>query len=137
MEVNYTIDEIARAADEFVRLAKNYTVFAFTGPMAAGKTTLIHAICKELKVTGVLSSPTYSIINQYYMADGRLIYHIDLYRLKDDEEALQAGVEECLLSGEYCFVEWPGRAPGIFPENTLFTNLEVTDTNTRKLEIKL
>ena len=137
MEVNFTLDKIEQAAAEFLHATKGYNVFAFYGEMGAGKTTFIHALCEAMGVTDIIGSPTFSIINQYKTKDGQSIYHIDLYRLKDEEEAFQAGVEDCLYSGNSCFVEWPDKAPGVFPENTLHINIEAIDTNTRKLKINL
>ena len=80
--------------------------------MGSGKTTFIHALCDVLGVTDAVGSPTFSIINQYQMADGQTLYHLDLYRINDDEEAVQAGIEEVLYSGDYCMVEWPEKIPG-------------------------
>ncbi len=137
MEVNFTLDNIDKAAKEFLSATKNLTVFALSGEMGAGKTTFIHAVCKAMEVTDTISSPTFSIINQYKTASGKLIYHMDLYRLKNGEEALQAGVEDCLYSGNTCFIEWPDNAPGIFPEDTVYINIEATGSNTRKLKINL
>lgn len=137
MEVNFSLDTIDKAAQEFLAAVKNFTVVAFSGEMGAGKTTFIHALCEALEVTDTISSPTFSIINQYKTRSGNLIYHIDLYRLKDDEEALQAGVEDCLYSGNTCFVEWPDKAPGIFPEDSIYLSIEATGSNTRKLKINL
>lgn len=137
MEVNFSLDTIDKAAQEFLAAVKNFTVVAFSGEMGAGKTTFIHALCEALEVTDTISSPTFSIINQYKTRSGNLIYHIDLYRLKDEEEALQAGVEDCLYSGNTCFVEWPDKAPGIFPEDSLYLSIEATGSNTRKLKINL
>ena len=137
MEVNFTLDNIDKAALEFLSATENFTVFAFSGEMGAGKTTFIHALCDALKVTDTISSPTFSIINQYTTSTGKVIYHIDLYRLKDEEEALQAGVEDCLYSGNTCFVEWPDKAPSIFPDDTAYINIEATASNSRKLKINL
>ena len=137
MEVNFTLDNIDKAAKEFLSATKNLTVFALSGEMGAGKTTFIHAVCKAMEVTDTISSPTFSIINQYKTASGKLIYHMDLYRLKNGEEALQAGVEDCLYSGNTCFIEWPDNAPGIFPEDTVYINIEATGSNIRKLKINL
>ena len=137
MEVNFTLDNIDKAALEFLSATENFTVFAFSGEMGAGKTTFIHALCDALKVTDTISSPTFSIINPYTTSTGKVIYHIDLYRLKDEEEALQAGVEDCLYSGNTCFVEWPDKAPGIFPDDTAYINIEATASNSRKLKINL
>ncbi len=87
---------------------------------------------KNVKET--VSSPTFSIINEYSYPGG-ILYHLDLYRLKDEQEAIRAGVEDCLYSGEICLVEWPERAPGIFPEDTLEIFLEIQDENTRKIRV--
>ena len=100
--------------------------------MGAGKTTFIHALCTVRGVTDAIGSPTFSIINEYRYKGGK-IYHIDLYRLKDEEEAIRAGVEDVLFSGEICLVEWPDRAPGIFPADTVALRLEVIDQATRKI----
>jgi tRNA threonylcarbamoyladenosine biosynthesis protein TsaE len=102
--------------------------------MGAGKTTLIHALCDEKGVTSTVGSPTFSIINEYSYPGGRL-FHIDLYRLKDEEEAVRAGVEDCLYSGDICLVEWPGRAEGILPENTLKVEIDVINQDTRIIRL--
>ena len=107
----------------------------FHGNMGAGKTTFIHALCELKGVTDVVGSPTFSIINEYSFADG-MIYHIDLYRLKDEEEAMRAGVEDCLYSDHICFVEWPEKAPGIFPADTVHVSIEMIDSETRHLTVQ-
>jgi tRNA threonylcarbamoyladenosine biosynthesis protein TsaE len=137
MELIYTLDNIAAAAKEFTSITSDFKVFAFEGEMGAGKTTFVHALCEVAGVTDTISSPTFSIINQYLTPDERFIYHIDLYRLKDEDEAIQAGIEDCLYSGNTCFVEWPQKAPGIFPDATLQVIITAIDTNTRKLKINL
>jgi tRNA threonylcarbamoyladenosine biosynthesis protein TsaE len=85
-----------------------------------------------LKVQGRVSSPTFSIINQYETGEMN-VYHIDLYRIKDEEEAVRAGVEECLFSGNLCFVEWPSKAPSIFPAETVNLYFRVIDQQTRAI----
>ncbi|HSB93599.1 MAG TPA: tRNA (adenosine(37)-N6)-threonylcarbamoyltransferase complex ATPase subunit type 1 TsaE, partial [Flavitalea sp.] len=110
MELLATLNELEQAAGQFLRLAGNARVFAVSGQMGAGKTTFITAVCRSLGVTGTIGSPTFSIINEYEGRDGRIL-HMDLYRLKNEEEAMQAGVEDALYSGDYCFVEWPEKAP--------------------------
>ncbi len=107
--------------------------------MGAGKTTFIHALCEEKKVKDVISSPTFSIINEYvfgeYNTSGK-IYHIDLYRLKDEEEARLAGVEDCLYSDHICLVEWPEKAPDLFPTDTLHVFIEALGSQTRLVRIR-
>ncbi|WP_276485341.1 tRNA (adenosine(37)-N6)-threonylcarbamoyltransferase complex ATPase subunit type 1 TsaE [Paraflavitalea pollutisoli] len=134
MEIRFTLDEIGEAARKCWEAAGNARVFALHGAMGAGKTTFSHALCDAKGVTSMVGSPTFSIINEYAWPGGKM-YHIDLYRLKDEEEAMQAGVEDCLYSGNICLVEWPERAPGIFPENTLSLYLEAIDPQTRVLRI--
>ena len=137
MELNFTLDKIQEAAKKFIDATAGYSVFAIQGEMGAGKTTFVHAVCEAAGVKDNIASPTFSIINHYSTLKGQIIYHIDLYRLKDAEEAIQAGVEDCLYSGDWCFVEWPQKAPGIFPDNAVQVSITVIDMNTRKLKINL
>jgi tRNA threonylcarbamoyladenosine biosynthesis protein TsaE len=132
MEICFHLQDILPAAERFWQQWPLQKVFAFHGAMGAGKTTFIHALCAVKGVTGTVGSPTFSIINEYAYPDGK-IYHIDLYRLRDEEEALRAGVEDVLYSGELCLVEWPGRAPGIFPPATISIQIEAIDPETRKI----
>jgi len=92
-------------------------VFCFYGNLGAGKTTLIKLICEHLKVIDSISSPTYPIINEYKTADNKIIYHIDLYRLKSIEEAMNIGIEDYLFSDHLCFIEWPDNFESILPDN--------------------
>jgi tRNA threonylcarbamoyladenosine biosynthesis protein TsaE len=137
MELVFTLEEIHITARKLLESVGVHKVFAFDGEMGAGKTTFIHALCKELEVIDTVSSPTFSIINQYKTKSGETIYHMDLYRLKNDEEAVNAGVEDCLFSNNICLVEWPDKAPGIFPKDTLRIELTILDTNRRKMQINL
>ena len=137
MEVIFTLKQIQDAAYKLLADTASYKVFAFQGEMGAGKTTFIHALCEVMGVQDVVTSPTFSIVNQYKTKDEQTVYHIDLYRLKNEEEAIQAGVEDCLYSGNTCFVEWPDKALGIFPDNTLHVSITAIDRNTRKLKINL
>ena len=137
MELIFSLDNIQEAAVSFLSATANYKVIALHGDMGAGKTTFVHAVCEAAGVKDNISSPTFSIINEYVTVAGDIIYHIDLYRLKTEQEAMQAGVEDCLFSGNRCFVEWPDKAPNIFPDNTLHVSVSVLDMNTRKLKINL
>jgi tRNA threonylcarbamoyladenosine biosynthesis protein TsaE len=132
MEVRFHLQEILPAAEKFWQQYPLQKVFAFQGGMGAGKTTFIHALCTVKGVTDTVGSPTFSIINEYRYTGGK-IFHIDLYRLRDEEEALRAGVEDVLYSGELCLVEWPDRAPGIFPPETVVLKMETLDPDTRRL----
>lgn len=137
MEVNFTLEQIQEAAVKFLADTAGYKVFAFNGEMGAGKTTFIHALCEAMKVKDTITSPTFSIINQYNTDDDRAVYHMDLYRVKDENEAIHAGIEDCLYSGDTCFVEWPEKAPGIFPDGTLYISITSVDDYTRKLKYNL
>ena len=119
-------------------MAGDAKVVAFHGEMGAGKTTFIHALCDVKGIKDVVGSPTFSIINEYaYTEEGitKKMFHLDLYRLKDEEEAIQAGVEDCLYSNHINLVEWPEKAPGIFPPDTLHVYIELIDSANRKLGI--
>jgi tRNA threonylcarbamoyladenosine biosynthesis protein TsaE len=135
MESVFNLGNIRKTARNFWTEAGAQKVFAFHGNMGAGKTTFIHALCDEKKVSSTVGSPTFSIINEYIYPDGK-IFHIDLYRLRDEEEAIRAGVEDCLYSGEICLVEWPEKAPDIFPEDAVHVYIDAIDPNTRKIIIK-
>ena len=137
MEVNFSLHEIADAAQTLLAQNGDYKVFAFHGDMGAGKTTFIHALCDAMNIADVVTSPTFSIINQYQTREGQTIYHMDLYRIKDENEAINAGVEDCLYSGSICLVEWPEKALGIFPDETLHVTITAVDDNTRKLKYNL
>lgn len=138
MEWQFSLDKINDVAKAFWQAADGKTVFAFHGPMGAGKTTFIHALCDAKGVKDVVGSPTFSIINEYqYLCEGtkKPLFHMDLYRIKDEEEALRTGVEDALFSGYTCLVEWPEKAPGIFPGDTIHVVIELVDTQTRRIKI--
>ena len=132
MELVFQLSAIEKVADAFWHAFPLQRIFAFHGNMGAGKTTFIHALCAARGVIDTVGSPTFSIINEYRYPGGK-IYHLDLYRLKDEEEALRAGVEDVLYSGDFCLVEWPDRAPGLFPPDAVHCWLEILDPETRKI----
>lgn len=136
MEIDFDFNEIEKTAKKFLKATKGYKVFAFCGDLGAGKTSFITALCKLLDVTETVTSPTYSIIQEYKTADYKTIFHIDLYRIKSKEEAMDAGIEDCLLGDDICMVEWPERAPDIFPDHTIYTDIEILSDTRRKLVIK-
>lgn len=133
MELNYSLHELNDAAKRLLEAHPLVRVFALHGSMGAGKTTLVHALATQLQVVDTVSSPTFAIINTYVTAQGAAVHHLDLYRLRSEEEAIQAGVEDCLHSGDYCFAEWPEIAPDLFPDTTLHVYIESTGTDTRRL----
>lgn len=139
MEWTFTLSEIDVVAGECLKGMEGHLVFAFHGAMGAGKTTFIHALCRHKGVKDTVGSPTFSLVNEYQAMDGsnETIYHIDLYRLKDEAEAIQAGMEEYLYAGATCFVEWPEKAPGLFPADTVHIYLEQMDTVKRRLKMDI
>ena len=135
MDIQFGLKDIHTAAQQTWHAAKACKVWAFHGNMGNGKTTFIHALCETLQVKDSISSPTFAIINEYSSPVAGIIYHMDWYRIKDEEEAIQAGIEDCLLSGHYCFIEWPDKAEGILPEDTLHIKIELLDAETREIKL--
>lgn len=135
MGIEYKLQEINSTASQLWEIAKAYKVWAFHGEMGNGKTTLIHALCETLQVKDTVSSPTFAIINEYKSPVAGTIYHMDWYRMKDEDEALQAGIDDCLQSGNYCFIEWPEKAAGLLPEDTLHLHLKTKNSLTRQIHL--
>lgn len=138
MDLTYSLPDLLQTAKTFWKIVGDRQVIAFYGKMGSGKTTFIHALCDARHVTDTVGSPTFSIINEYLFLDAgrqRKIFHIDVYRVADEHEALQAGVEDCLYSGDICLVEWPERIPTLLPPGTLRVFIEAINDDTRKLTI--
>lgn len=109
-KLNIDISDVSShklAAKQLIEFAKKERVFLFDAPMGAGKTTFIKSLCQFLSVTDTMSSPTYSIVNEYDTSSKLRLYHFDLYRLKSSEELFELGFEDYILSGNYLFIEWP------------------------------
>lgn len=121
------IDELPSVAKQLVEQLGEPKVVLVDGQMGAGKTTLISAMCHELGVIDEVSSPTFSLVNEYHTGEGKPIFHFDLYRIEDEFEALDIGIEEYFDSNEFCFVEWPERIPGLLPENYSRVDIKVED----------
>jgi tRNA threonylcarbamoyladenosine biosynthesis protein TsaE len=132
--INHLID-LEQVAEAIIQQTATNSIFCFYGNLGAGKTTLITSVCRKLKVTDSISSPTYPIINEYSTADGKIIYHIDLYRLKSMEEALNIGIEEYLYSGNSCFIEWPDIFESILPEKHSKIFIRKLEDGNRTVEI--
>jgi tRNA threonylcarbamoyladenosine biosynthesis protein TsaE len=136
MNIFFTKDTMINAAQQVWNYGKNYSVWAFHAPMGAGKTTFISTLCKEIiGVKENISSPTFAIINQYQSPVTGIIYHMDWYRLKSEEEAIQAGVEDAIINGNLCLIEWPEIAPALLPDNSLHINIEILPDNLRLIKI--
>jgi tRNA threonylcarbamoyladenosine biosynthesis protein TsaE len=123
------------SAKELLKYAGDNKIFAFYGAMGAGKTTIIKAICEVLGATDIISSPTFTLVNEYKTSDGETLYHIDFYRIKKQEEVFDFGVEEYLTGSSYCFMEWPELVDEILPPETIKVRIAVHDNEQRTLRI--
>lgn len=132
-----TLSDLDAAAQEFLSLMGDETVYTFEGEMGAGKTTFINALCRALGVEDdPTGSPTFSIINEYRSdTTAELIYHFDLYRIESLEQAFDIGVEDYLDSGALCLIEWPDRIDDILPDDTVRVKIEVSPNGGRRLII--
>lgn len=140
MLFHVSLDELKSFAQQFWNYVSDKNVFAFHGEMGAGKTTIISALCHYKGVEDVTGSPTFSIINEYSYSENdhaKKMFHIDLYRLKDEQEVVQAGVEDCVYGGFICMIEWPEKAAGLFDEETVHVFIEPVSATERKVEVKL
>ena len=126
------LDIVAR---KFVENMGNRNVFAFYGEMGAGKTTFIKAICSALGVTETITSPTFSIVNEYEKSEGEPIFHFDFYRIKNIEEAYDFGYEDYFYSGHLCFIEWPELVEPLLPENVVKVQIVIADSGQREISI--
>jgi tRNA threonylcarbamoyladenosine biosynthesis protein TsaE len=126
------MEHIAEAAKQFVNAIGNHRVFAFYGHMGAGKTTFIKAICEELGVKDVITSPTFAIVNEY---DGP-IYHFDFYRIKKLEEVYDMGYEDYFYSGALCFIEWPELIEELLPTDAVKVSIREQENGTRTVEFE-
>jgi len=118
-----------------VRLADDYRVWLLEGEMGAGKTTLVKAIGEQLGVTDTIQSPTFALVNEYLTTTGNPCYHFDFYRINNETEAMDMGIEEYFDSGNYCFVEWSAKIPHLLPAKYLKISINLDAQNGRTLEI--
>lgn len=128
--------KLHKVAQEIIKYAGNDKIWLFEGQLGAGKTTLIKNIGFSLRVIDNMSSPTYSIINEYETESGNLIFHMDCYRLKNLQEAIDIGMEEYLDSGNYCFIEWPEKIAALLPEHYLTIAIEAEADECRTINLK-
>jgi len=131
-----TIDEIAIAAERFLSKMGSRKVVAFFGEMGAGKTTFIKAICRALGVTEGVTSPTFTLVNEYKTLFGDSIYHFDFYRIDKLSEAFDIGIEEFLYSKNLCLIEWAEKIEAELPEETLCVQISVLEDGSRELKIE-
>ena len=130
-----SLDGIQEAARQFIHSMGPGKVFAFYGKMGAGKTTFIKAICEELGVKDVITSPTFAIVNEYTTEpDGKSIFHFDVYRIKKLEEVYDMGYEDYFYSGALCFLEWPELIDDLLPEDAVKVTIKANDDGTRTVD---
>jgi len=126
-----SLQDLDNAAKELFLFSENKRVFAFYGAMGVGKTTFIKTICKSLGAIDNTSSPTFSIINEYHTDKQNKVFHFDFYRIKNETEAMDLGVEEYFYSGNYCFIEWSEKIPNLIPENAV--KIKMTEENGNRI----
>lgn len=122
--------DLKQIADAILNFANPVKVWIFNGDMGAGKTTLIKAVCSCLGVSDIVTSPTFSLVNEYEDQNGDPVFHFDFYRINDEKEALDIGIEEYFYSESYCFIEWPSKIPNLIPEEHL--EISISEINSER-----
>jgi tRNA threonylcarbamoyladenosine biosynthesis protein TsaE len=135
MNIVFSLDQIQEAVQQII--AQNpKKIILFNGEMGAGKTTFIKQLCKSMGVQGTISSPTFSLVNEYHTADNQTIYHFDFYRLNRESEALDMGVEDYLFSGNWCFIEWSEKISSLIPDEHTVITIQVNPDGKRQLHLE-
>ena len=130
----YSLEDLVQIPQQVIKAAGGRNIWIFEGEMGAGKTTLIKAICKELGVIGHIQSPTFSIVNEYLSSSGKTIFHFDFYRIKNEIEALDFGIEEYFDSGNICLLEWAEKVESLLPNNCFKIKISLTEDLGRNIE---
>ncbi|GAB3948498.1 tRNA (adenosine(37)-N6)-threonylcarbamoyltransferase complex ATPase subunit type 1 TsaE [Spirosoma harenae] len=130
------LDELSTVAHHLLADGRKLSVWLFEGEMGVGKTTLIKELCRALGVISTVQSPTFSIVNEYTTHEGHSVYHFDCYRLRNEAEALDIGIEEYFDSGNYCFIEWPERITSLWPATYYRVHLSTDPDGRRTIETK-
>jgi tRNA threonylcarbamoyladenosine biosynthesis protein TsaE len=127
--------DLPEAVKRLLKISGEKRLFAFYGPLGSGKTTIIKAICRELGAADPVSSPSFTIVNEYRTVSGEILYHIDFYRIRKLEEVFDFGIEEYFDSGSWCFMEWPELIEEILPPGTFKIRILVGKKEERILEL--
>lgn len=130
------LKNLPHAAGDILSVAGTARLIAFSGPLGSGKTTIIKALCRRLGAGDTVSSPSFTIVNEYMTTEGEPIYHLDLYRIKTVAEAYDFGVEEYLYSGCWCFVEWPEIIDELLPDETVRIKISTGESGERIVEFQ-
>lgn len=134
MNIVFSLDQIQEVAEQIIE-SNPKKIILFNGEMGVGKTTLIKQLCKTLGVTDATSSPTFSLVNEYEIPNGKKVYHFDFYRIKQETEALDMGVDYYLYSGSWCFIEWSEKIASLIPEEHSIINIELLSDGKRELKL--
>lgn len=135
MITNYSLDNLQSIAKSIIKKSNNKTLL-FYGEMGVGKTTLIKELCKELGVLDNISSPTFSLVNEYQTNSLEKVYHFDFYRIENEEEALDIGIEDYFDSQNWCFIEWPENIENLLPLDAVEIHLTRLENNQRTIQLK-
>lgn len=127
--------ELDKTAEKIIKYSENQHIWIFYGEMGSGKTTLIKAIARQHNIEDNVHSPTFSIVNEYGNYEGEIFYHFDFYRIKNESEAMDIGIEEYFDSGDLCFVEWPQKIPSLLPEQFLMVDIKITSHTGREINL--
>lgn len=134
MNIVFSLDQIQEVAEQIIA-SNPKKIILFNGEMGVGKTTLIKQLCKNLGVEDATSSPTFSLVNEYYTSNNQIVYHFDFYRLNKETEALDMGVDDYLYSGNWCFIEWSEKIASLIPEDHSTVTIELLADGKRSLEL--
>jgi tRNA threonylcarbamoyladenosine biosynthesis protein TsaE len=129
-----SLQELDFAASQFLEMAGDHRIMAFSGELGAGKTTFIQALCRRLGVKAEVNSPTFSLVNEYFTVEGESIFHFDLYRIESLEELYDLGYEEYFFSGSLCMIEWPEKAKSLIPVEALWIQITIGENEARILK---
>jgi tRNA threonylcarbamoyladenosine biosynthesis protein TsaE len=135
MVKNYSLQELSQIATEIIRFA-DHKILLFYGEMGVGKTTLIKEIVKQLGASDNVSSPSFSLVNEYHTTNGDKIYHFDFYRIDKEEEALDMGIEEYFDSNCWCLVEWPNKVENLLPLKSVSITITINNKEQRTIDLK-
>ncbi|WET02846.1 tRNA (adenosine(37)-N6)-threonylcarbamoyltransferase complex ATPase subunit type 1 TsaE [Flavobacterium sp. YJ01] len=134
MNIVFSLDQIQEVAQQIID-SNPKKIILFNGEMGVGKTTLIKQLCKSLGVEDATSSPTFSLVNEYYTSNNQIVYHFDFYRLNKETEALDMGVDDYLYSGNWCFIEWSEKIASLIPEDHSTINIQLLEDGKRELQL--
>lgn len=135
MIVDYTLSQLPKIAKQIIDEASD-KILLFYGEIGVGKTTLIKEIAKQLEVDDVVSSPTFSLVNEYLSRKGETIYHFDFYRIEDENEVLDIGIDEYFDSGNWCLIEWPENVKNIVPLNAVKIHISLNENKSRNIFVE-